>query len=87
MDELLRELHDRINEDSPWIDRETGVLAETSTVIGSIAREAIYYGADGFYLHQFRDLARHRFRNDQGMDAAECRHLHSADCGDCDLYR
>ena len=65
VDKLLRELHDRVNEDSPWIDRETGVLAETSAVIGSIAREAIYYGADGFYLHQFRDLARHRFRADQ----------------------
>lgn len=65
VDKLLRELHDRINEDSPWIDRETGELAEPPEVIGSIAREAIYYGADGFYLHQFRDLARHRFRNDQ----------------------
>lgn len=64
-DKLLRELHDRINEDSPWIDRETGELADPSTVIGSIAREAIYYGADGFYLHQFREMARHRFRADQ----------------------
>jgi len=65
VDKLLRELHDRINEESPWMDQETGVLAEPSEVIGSIAREAIYYGAEGFYLHQFRDLARHRFRNDQ----------------------
>ncbi|SSC72749.1 unnamed protein product [Ciceribacter sp. T2.26MG-112.2] len=65
VDKLLRELHDRINEDSPWIDRETGALAEPSEVIGSVAREAIYYGADGFYLHQFQNLARHRFRSDQ----------------------
>ncbi|MCP3054880.1 hypothetical protein [Aurantimonas marianensis] len=65
VDKLLRELHDRIIVDSPWIDRETRALADPLTVIGSIGREAIYYGADGFYLHQFRQLARHRFRRDQ----------------------
>lgn len=65
IDALFRELHDRINEDSPWIDRETGELADQKDVIGSVAREAIYYGADGFYIHQFRELARHRFRQDQ----------------------
>jgi hypothetical protein len=65
VDKLLRELHDRINEDAPWMDRETGEFAERSEVIGNIAREAIYYGADGFYLHQFREMARRRFRSDQ----------------------
>ena len=65
IDALFRELHDRINEDAPWINRETGELADQKKVIGSVAREAIYYGADGFYIHQFRELARHRFRQDQ----------------------
>lgn len=65
VDKLLREMHDRINADAPWMDPETGAFSERPEVIGNIAREAIYYGADGFYLHQFREMARRRYRSDQ----------------------
>lgn len=65
VDGLLRELHDRINADAVWPGPVAGELVDSDKVIGEVGREAIYYGADGFYLHQFRELARHRFRNDQ----------------------
>lgn len=64
-DKLLRELHDRINEDVPMLDPETLAPRDPSEFVGQLAKEAIYYGADGFYIHQFRALARHRFRDDQ----------------------
>lgn len=64
-DGLLRELHDRIMADTGWLHPQTGTPVESEKIIGEIAREAIYYGADGFYLHQFRELARYRFRYDQ----------------------
>lgn len=64
-DRLLRELHDSINGAAPFINPDTGAEHDPAAFVGEVAREAIYYGADGFYAHQFLELSRHRFRNDQ----------------------
>lgn len=64
-DKLLREFHDRILRDSTLaFDRETLVLVESPESIGMVAREAIYYGADSLYLHQFSSFSRYRYRED-----------------------
>ena len=42
----------------------TGRLVEREDSIGRLAREAIYYGAAGFYLHQFVNFSRQRYRRD-----------------------
>jgi hypothetical protein len=64
-DELLREFHDRVLADSAsTFNPETEKFVERPNSIGSTAREAIYYGADSFYLHQFAKFGRLRYRED-----------------------
>jgi hypothetical protein len=61
----LRELHDRILADCAIIfDNETKKSVESPDSIGPTAREAIYYGAENFYLHQFSKFSRLRYRDD-----------------------
>lgn len=64
-DKLLREFHDRILDNarskSNWNQPDS---MHTDVVFGPMSQEAIYYGADGFYLHQFEKLSRLRYRND-----------------------
>lgn len=65
VDRLCRELHDAINWAArPTFDPETGVPS-FSPEIGPLAREAIYYGAESFYLHQFDKFARIRYARDE----------------------
>jgi hypothetical protein len=64
-DQLMRELHDRVLADSASIfDHEANRFIESPSLIGLKAREAIYYGADSFYLHQFSRFSRLRYRDD-----------------------
>ena len=64
-DQFLRELHDRVLADQASIfDHETNRFIESPNSIGPMAREAIYYGADSFYLHQFWKFSRLRYRDD-----------------------
>lgn len=64
-DKLLREFHDRVLVDiAPSFDPETGALIDSPESIGLVGREAIYYGAESFYLHQFHGFTRERYRND-----------------------
>lgn len=66
LDTLLRELHDSILSGAIAARErpETG-LPELASSIGAMGREAIYYGADSFYLHQFPNFTRTRYRNDR----------------------
>lgn len=60
-DTLLREFHDRLIADSrPNIEDASDIEKK----LGSAAREAIYYGADSFYLHQLERFGRDRYRED-----------------------
>lgn len=64
-DTLFREFHDRVNEDARAVfDLKSEKFLEKLDSLGLFAREAIYYGAQSFYLHQFAHFARHRYRND-----------------------
>jgi hypothetical protein len=64
-DKLLREFHDRVNDDAASVfDPESQTFLETPNSLGMFAREAIYYGAQSFYLHQFAKFARERYRQD-----------------------
>lgn len=64
-DQLLREFHDRVLVDTaPVFDREVNRLIESPELIGPVAREAIYYGAESFYIHQFSRFSRLRYRDD-----------------------
>jgi hypothetical protein len=64
-DLLLRELHDRVLEDcASTFDPEVNGFIKGPNSIGLMAREAIYYGADSFYLHQFPRFSRLRYRDD-----------------------
>ncbi|MCZ4073530.1 hypothetical protein [Agrobacterium sp. LMR679] len=64
-DRLLRELHDRINADAASaFDPESQKFLESPVSLGMFAREAIYYGASSFYIHQFAKFARHRYKAD-----------------------
>jgi hypothetical protein len=64
-DKLLREMHDRLLADAAsTFDREANRFIESPDSIGPMAREAIYYGADSFYLHQFSKFSRLRYRDD-----------------------
>jgi len=64
-DKLLREFHDRVIENARskmnWSDPNS---IKGDEAFGPMSQEAIYYGADGFYLHQFERLSRLRYRND-----------------------
>jgi hypothetical protein len=48
----------------PTFDQESQTFIEAPDSIGPAAREAIYYGAESFYLHQFFRFSRHRYRED-----------------------
>ena len=49
-DRLLREFHDRVLADyANTFDPKTNRFIESPDSIGPMAREAIYYGAEGFY--------------------------------------
>jgi hypothetical protein len=64
-DELLREFHDRLLSDcAPTFEKESKRFIKLPESIGLVAREAIYYGAKSFYVHQFQNFSRHRYRND-----------------------
>jgi hypothetical protein len=64
-DQLLREFHDRVLADGPpALHGEPRTFVDRPDSIGLRAREAIYYGADSFYLHQFPGFSRLRYRDD-----------------------
>lgn len=64
-DTLLRELHDRILVDAiPAFDSNTRTFADGHDHVAPLAREAIYYGAENFYMHQLLKFTRVRYRND-----------------------
>lgn len=64
-DSLLREFHDRLLKDcAPVFGKNSGTVIADSESIGLVAREAIYYGADSLYLHQFPGFSRQRYRED-----------------------
>jgi hypothetical protein len=64
-DQLLREFHDRVLEDAkPAFDNKSQKFVERPDSIGLLAREAIYFGADSLYLHQFSGFSRLRYRDD-----------------------
>ena len=63
-DRLLRELHDALLWDArPDVDPETGAPTSPPS-LAHLAREAIYYGAESFYLHQFAKFAPPRYAAD-----------------------
>lgn len=64
-DSLFREFHDRLNMDiANLFNHETMRYTETPELIGFSGREAIYYGAQGFYIHQLKQYSRIRYRDD-----------------------
>ncbi|MGR9373871.1 nuclease-related domain-containing protein [Rhizobium leguminosarum] len=64
-DSLLREFHDRLIKDCrSTFDPETGMFTDLPNSVGLVAREAIYYGPEGFYAHQFVHFTRQRYRQD-----------------------
>ena len=64
-DALFREFHDRVLADIPSpFTRNARIFDDGGEAIGPFAREAIYYGADGFYIHQFLNFSRQRYRED-----------------------
>lgn len=64
-DQLLREFHDRVLLDGvPHFDHLTGDFNNNPDSVGMYAREAIYYGSDSFYIHQFSHFSRLRYRED-----------------------
>ena len=64
-DTLFRELHDRILADAvPPFDADTQKFVEHPDSIGPTAREAIFYGAENFYVHQLTRFTRLRYRDD-----------------------
>ena len=64
-DALFREFHDRVLADIPSpFNRNARIFDDGVESIGPFAREAIYYVADGFYVHQFLNFSRQRYRED-----------------------
>jgi hypothetical protein len=64
-DALLREFHDRVLiEAMPVLDQAKQTFSDKEMSLAPLAREAIYYGAEGFYQHQFVKLSRLRYRDD-----------------------
>ena len=59
-DALFREFHVAL-----ILDLNTRPSDEGEDSIGLFAREAIYYGAEGNYLHQFFNFSRKRYREDR----------------------
>ena len=56
----MQEFHDRLTLDSIDFDDP----AKIEQKLGAAAREAIYYGADSFFLHQLERFGRERYRDD-----------------------
>ncbi|ETD90457.1 NERD domain-containing protein [Rhodobacter capsulatus] len=64
-DRLLRELHDRVMIDvKSTLPANLLEVENPLDVVGLMAREAIYYAAESFYLHQFPPFIRQRYRRD-----------------------
>ena len=63
-DSLLREFHNRVADFASTFDPKARTFVEQEDFVGLLGREAIYYGAEGFYLHQFVDFSRKRYRDD-----------------------
>lgn len=63
-DTLLREFHDRLLVGAVPTFDSAGTLIENPDSLLVVAREAMYYGADSFYLHQFPGFTRQRYRED-----------------------
>lgn len=64
-DELFREFHHRVIVDvASTFEPKTSSFVEQENSIGLFGREAIYYGAESFYLHQFLNFGRQRYRED-----------------------
>lgn len=64
-DSLFREFHDRLIVDATanFVPSNPDMFNDPN-IISLIGREAIYYGADGFYLHQYLQYSRQRYRSD-----------------------
>ena len=64
-DELFREFHNRVLDDvASTFSSKSSSFVEWDNSIGLFGREAIYYGAESFYLHQFLNFGRQRYRED-----------------------
>lgn len=64
-DSLLHEFHARVKADADsTFDPTTHSVIARENSIELLAREAIYYGAAGFYVHQFLKFSRQRYRAD-----------------------
>ena len=64
-DALFGEFHDRVVVDfASTFNSETRVFVEQKDFFGLFGREAIYYGAEGLYLHQLLTFSRNRYRED-----------------------
>jgi hypothetical protein len=64
-DQLLNELHTRVLADvASTFDSTDGTFVKNPHSVGLLAREAIYYGPESFYLHQLLRFGRQRYRND-----------------------
>lgn len=64
-DKLLREFHDHLlSKTKKYFDRDNFDVDNSVEAIANAAREAIYYGADSFYVSQLKRFARHKYRND-----------------------
>lgn len=61
-DRLLREFHDAVTLD--FISQNPTQFDHSEMKINAIAREAIYYGADSFFISQFEKFARYRYKDD-----------------------
>lgn len=71
-DRLLREFHDRVSTDGGIVMSPDGPDPFAATTIGPVAKEAIYYGADSFYLHQLKTYAPPRYQADDAWLTANC---------------
>ena len=65
VDALFSEFHQRLFENVTLsFDPKTTELGDPKDIIGEYGREAIYYGADGLYLHQLLNFSRIRYEKD-----------------------
>ena len=65
-DALFSELHERLMADAIFARHSASEESvERSNLIGLLARESIYYGADSIYLHQLISFSQDRYRKDK----------------------
>ena len=65
-DSLFLEFHKRMMLDRlQTYDQESDQFTERPDSVGLMGREAIYYAADSFYLHQFVNFSGQRYRKDE----------------------